>query len=73
MDTPPVTPTSVKQCNNAQYESTPNVDSSGNAFSGTREDVRSRLEHEIEEKYIDGLPFDIFMEDYLQSPGMLCS
>lgn len=73
MDTPPVTPTTVRQRNSAQYHSTPNVDSSGNTFSGKREDVRSRLEKEIEERYIDGFPFDIFMEDYLQSQGLFCS
>ena len=73
MDTPPVTPTSVRQRNSSQYCSRPNVDLSGNAFSGTREDVRSRLEKEIEKRYIDGFPFDIFMEDYLQSQGLFCS
>lgn len=68
-----MTPTTVRQRNSAQYHSTPNVDSSGNTFSGKREDVRSRLEKEIEERYIDGFPFDIFMEDYLQSQGLFCS
>lgn len=72
MDTPPVTPTSVKEWNSAQSQSTPYVDSSANASTGTRKHVRSRLEQEIGDKYIDGLPFDIFIEDYLQSPGIFC-
>ena len=72
INTPPVTPTSVRQRNSAHYCSTPNVDLLGNAIFRTREDVRSRLEKEIEERYIDGFLFDIFMEDYLQSQGLFC-
>lgn len=68
-----MTPTSAKQRSSKQYQSTPNIESSANASSRTREDVRSKLEKEIEEKYIEGLPFDIFMEDYLQSPGIFSS